>query len=62
MEEEYVVERSLSTLVQPCFYSNMVDCLISAQAAWVRIPAGAKVISIFLPVTFVLSILRGHGA
>ena len=39
VEEEYVVERSLSTLVHEAvrasFYSNVVECLISAQVAWV---------------------------
>ena len=50
-EEEYVVERRLSAFVQASFYDEVVECLISDSAAWVRFPAGAKVISFFSPVT-----------
>ena len=56
-----VAEGSLSTLVQPrCvnrLYSDLVECLISARAAYVRYSAEAKVISIFSPVTLLNDIL-----
>ena len=52
-----MVELSLSTLVQPRCMSWLLQRRGRVSnldpAAWVRFPAGEKVISIFSPVTFV---------
>ena len=56
MEEEYVVERSLSTLVQPRCMSQLLQGRnrvsdFGPGRLGSKIPAGEKVISIFSPVT-----------